>query len=111
MEIEGTDQDVRPYFVALQGVIEHVLSCELQNEIRSLLGIIHTPMPATPLCSQGEVSRDLLDSVIEILRPVRTLKRSCMALTLSALRSRDAAYHRFRRPYEGNTRTIYSGRY
>lgn len=65
LEIEGTDKDVRPYFVALQGVIEHVLSCELQNEVQSLKGIIHTPMPATPLCSKGEVSRDLVDPTIE----------------------------------------------
>jgi hypothetical protein len=65
LEISGADKDVRPYFVALQGVIEHVLSCELQNDIKSLKGIIHTPMPATPLCSKGEVSSDLVDPAIE----------------------------------------------
>lgn len=65
LEIEGTDKDVRPYFVALQAVVEHVLSCELQKEVKSLKGIIHTPMPATPLCFTGEVSKDLVAPSIE----------------------------------------------
>ena len=67
LEVSGTDKDVRPCFVALQAVVEHVLSSELQKSdgVKSLKGIIHTPMPATPLCSTGEVSRDLVDSSIE----------------------------------------------
>lgn len=66
LEISGTDKDVRPYFVALQGVVEHVLASELQKEVRSLTGIIHTPMPATPLCTTGEISKELVDPSIEI---------------------------------------------
>jgi hypothetical protein len=65
VEIEGTDRDVRPPFVALQAIVEHVLSCALKKEIRSLKGMIHTPMPATPLCSRGEVSKNLVDPSIE----------------------------------------------
>lgn len=62
--ISGTDKDVRPSFVALQGVVEQVLSSELGTEITSLRGIIHTPMPATPLCTKGEISKDLVDPTI-----------------------------------------------
>lgn len=65
VEVSGRDKDIRPYFVTLQAVIEHVLSCELQREIKSLDGIIHTPLPATPLCTAGEISRGLVDASIE----------------------------------------------
>ena len=65
LEVRGKDRDVRPYFVALQGVIEHVLSSELQHEIKGLRGFIHTPMPATPLCTHGEISKELVDPSIE----------------------------------------------
>lgn len=66
LEVSGTDKDVRPYFVALQGIIEHVLASELQNEVQSLKGFIHTPMPATPLCTTGDISKELVDPSIEI---------------------------------------------
>ena len=66
IEITGTDKDLRPYFVSLQGIIEHVLASELQKEITILKGVIHTPMPATPLCMNGEISRELVDPSIEI---------------------------------------------
>lgn len=65
IEIEGRDQDVRPTFVALQGIIEHVLASKLGTEVTSLSGMILTPMPATPLCSKGEISKELLDPSIE----------------------------------------------
>jgi hypothetical protein len=63
--VKGTDKDVRPYFVALQGIIEHVLACELNKSVKSLTGVIHTPMPATPLCTEGDVSKELVDPSIE----------------------------------------------
>ena len=66
LEVSGTDKDVRPFFVALQGVIEHVLASELQKEITALKGVIHTPMPATPLCTTGDISKELVDPSIEI---------------------------------------------
>lgn len=64
LEVTATDKEVRPYFVALQGVIEHVLSCELNKNVKSLTGVIHTPMPATPLCTNGSVSQELVASSV-----------------------------------------------
>lgn len=61
LEVTGTDKDVRPYFVALQGIIENVLATELNKSIFNLTGVIHTPMPATPLCTEGCISKELLD--------------------------------------------------
>lgn len=66
LEIVASDQKIRPYFVSLQGIIEHVLATELKHEIKTLVGVIHTPMPATPLCSVGEISNELVDPTIEI---------------------------------------------
>ena len=65
LQVTATDKDVRPYFVALQGIIEHVLAYELNKSIKSLTGVIHTPMPATPLCTEGNVSKELVDPSIE----------------------------------------------
>lgn len=66
LEVSGTDRDIRPSFVALQGIVEHVLASELQQNVKILKGIIHTPMPATPLCSKGEISQELVDPSIEL---------------------------------------------
>jgi hypothetical protein len=53
LERKGKDQEYRSYFVALQCLIEHVLSVGFEKkEIKSCAGMIHTPMPATPLCTQ-----------------------------------------------------------
>lgn len=61
LEETATDKEIRPYFVTLQGIIEHVLAHELENKtINSLTGVIHTPLPATPLCSKGAVSDGLV---------------------------------------------------
>jgi hypothetical protein len=66
LEVSGTDQEVRPVFVALQGALENQLSIALQeHEVKSLTGVIHTPMPATPLCTKGEISSGLVDGIIE----------------------------------------------
>lgn len=64
LEVTATDQEVRPYFVALQAVVEHVLAQELNKSVSALTGVIHTPMPATPLCTEGEVSNELVDPAI-----------------------------------------------
>jgi hypothetical protein len=66
LEVTGTDKEVRPVFVALQGIIEHVLSTELQHHIKTLNGYIHTPMPATPLCTRGAISSELVNPSIEM---------------------------------------------
>ncbi len=42
------------------------VASELKKEVKALKGIIHTPMPATPLCTTGEISRELVDPSIEI---------------------------------------------
>lgn len=65
LEITATDKDVRPYYVALQGIVEHVLAYELNQSVFSLTGVIHTPMPATPLCTEGSISKELVDRSIE----------------------------------------------
>lgn len=65
LEVKDTDDKVRPYFVALQAIVEHVLAYELGKSVQSLTGVIHTPMPATPLCAEGDVSKELVDPSIE----------------------------------------------
>lgn len=64
--IEETDKVGRPYAVYLQAIIEDVLSSALQEgQLRSLTGVIHTPMPATPFCTEGKISKDLTTTTIE----------------------------------------------
>jgi hypothetical protein len=58
LEHQGPDAEVRPYFVSIQTIVEHVLANELGKNVKSLTGIIHTPMPATPLCAKGTVSKE-----------------------------------------------------
>ena len=45
----GTDEEQRTLFVVLQGAIEAKLA--QSQEITNLFGVIHTPTPATPLCT------------------------------------------------------------
>ncbi|MCH9631827.1 MAG: hypothetical protein S4CHLAM6_01450 [Chlamydiae bacterium] len=60
---QSSDQSICPYFVSLQGIIEQNLAIELQNgKVKNLIGIIHTPTPATPLCTNGDISEKLVDS-------------------------------------------------
>ncbi|MBI2743222.1 MAG: hypothetical protein HYX48_04820 [Chlamydiales bacterium] len=62
----GKDADVRPPFVGAQAEIERVLSYLFdQKEIIHLVGVIHTPMPATPLCTAGEISSSLVAPSLE----------------------------------------------
>jgi len=50
--LECGGDDLRVKYVSTQGIIEHVLSCALaRGEITDLVGVIHTPCPATPLCT------------------------------------------------------------
>ena len=75
IEITGKDADIRPSFVAIQAIIEHTLSSLLKNEVSSLTGIIHTPMPATPLCTKGEISSELVaPSILEDKSRLLTVK-------------------------------------
>ncbi|MFN0065171.1 MAG: hypothetical protein ACKVOH_02920, partial [Chlamydiales bacterium] len=61
--LEQGKDDLRVKFVLSQGCIEHVLACaQTLGEITELVGMIHTPMPATPLCTEPtEVDTALLD--------------------------------------------------
>ena len=55
--IKETDKIGRPYAVYLQGIVEDILSSELQKEhLTSLKGVIHTPMPATPFCTEEKIT-------------------------------------------------------
>lgn len=64
--IEQGNDDLRVKFVTLQGYIEHVLACfQALGEIDLLAGVIHTPMPPTPLCASPESDvSELLDASI-----------------------------------------------
>lgn len=64
--IETGNDDLRVKYVHSQGCFEHVLACfQALGEIEELIGVIHTPMPATPLCikPEGNVD-DILDESI-----------------------------------------------
>ena len=65
--LETGSDDLRVKFVNLQGCIEHVLACsQALGEITSLIGVIHTPTVATPLCVQPDepISDGILDESI-----------------------------------------------
>lgn len=64
--IEKGNDDLRVKFVNAQGYIEHVLACmQVLGDIHELVGIIHTPMPATPLCTkQDHIDQTLLSDSI-----------------------------------------------
>ena len=61
IEVIDTDKRERPYYVTLQAIVEHVLAYDLNKEIRALRGAILTPMPATPLCTEGQISPGLIN--------------------------------------------------
>lgn len=62
---QGSD-DLRVKYVNAQGAIEHVMACfQALGEIDQLIGVIHTPMPPTPLCVKPEGNvQDILDASI-----------------------------------------------
>lgn len=51
IEITSADPEVRATMVSIQALFEHVLAIELNLGVKDLIGIIHTPKPATPLCT------------------------------------------------------------
>ncbi len=56
VERQGEDAQLRPSFVLCQAAIEQVLAQYLQTgDVTTLIGAIHTPMPATPLCTEGDI--------------------------------------------------------
>jgi hypothetical protein len=63
--LEGTDAQLRPMFVNIQADFERAIVSELKSKaIASSVCVIHTPAPATPLCTQGEISEGLVDPAI-----------------------------------------------
>jgi len=53
--LETGSDDLRVKYVASQGCIEHVLACcQALGEVDHLIGVIHTPTVATPLCIRPE---------------------------------------------------------
>lgn len=63
---ESGSDDLRIKYVHTQAAIEHVLASALVlHEIDYLVGVIHTPTPATPLCTQVDhLDEQLLDASI-----------------------------------------------
>lgn len=64
--VQSGNDELRVKFVTLQGSIEHALACsQVLGEIVQLIGIIHTPTPATPLCTKpDQIDAGLLDESI-----------------------------------------------
>ncbi len=61
-----TDVKVRPIFVSAQGDFEKGMAYFLEEEkILNLIGVIHTPTPATPLCTEEEITPQLVDTSLE----------------------------------------------
>ena len=63
----GADATHRPVFVSVQGVVESLLSSWLhEGRFVKVVGVVHTPMPATPLCTEGGITRELIaPSIVE----------------------------------------------
>jgi len=61
-EASDTDANIRPLYVGVQGDFEKAMAHLLkEGKIHNLVGWIHTPTPATPLCTEGEISEGLVD--------------------------------------------------
>lgn len=75
--IETGSDELRVKYVSSQGCIEHVLACsQALGEIDQLIGVIHTPTPATPLCVKPEGNvQGILDETIRYdLRKLLTVR-------------------------------------
>lgn len=62
VEKTGSDEEVRPYFVTIQAMVE-ILLCS--SEYHSVTGVIHSKMPPTCLCTKGDDLFQIVDSTIE----------------------------------------------
>lgn len=72
----GSDAEYRPLFVTLQGSIEQVLANYLVSKrVAEICGAIHTPTPATPCCTEGEITPGLADaSLLEDPKRLYTIR-------------------------------------
>lgn len=80
----GQDAALRPVFVSLQGVVENLLSVWLlQRRFYRVVGAIHTPMPPTPLCTEGGITRELVDpSIVEDSKRLYTIVSRAQVVVL-----------------------------
>lgn len=61
--IQTGEETVDAAFVGLQSAIEHVIATQkTQQAVKRIFGAIHTPLPATPLCTEadGKMVEDLI---------------------------------------------------
>jgi hypothetical protein len=74
----GDDAVNRPLFVGAQGVIEREIAYARANgQVEHLGGAIFTPTPATPLCTEGEISAGLLHgSITDLDRAITVMNRA-----------------------------------
>jgi len=64
MIVEQADDSVlRPKYVSVQAAFEQILAQELKlGRLKQVVAVIHTPLPATPLCMEGEIAPGLVDT-------------------------------------------------
>lgn len=61
-QMTGKDVDLRPLYVTAQGDFERALTLFLkEKKVKFVGGVIHTPTPTTPLCTEGEINDTLVD--------------------------------------------------
>lgn len=72
----GRDAEMRPIYVSAQGEFERTMVYLLEEgKVDHLFGIIHTPTPATPLCTQGDISPDLVAESMKDQRRLFTVMK------------------------------------
>ncbi len=75
-QITGKDEEVRPVYITAQGDFERTLAFFLkEKKVKFVQGMIHTPTPATPLCTKGEMSESLVDKSMEGDRRLYTVMK------------------------------------
>jgi len=84
LQVSGQDQQIRPRFVGLQALIEYALASGLNDGTISLVGYIHTPMPATPLCTKGEITKELVADSVRKLCPFTVTTRAMLVRDILA---------------------------
>jgi hypothetical protein len=73
---EGDDAQLRPRYVGTQAAFEQWLTQQLsKGAIKKVVAAIHTPLPATPVCSAGEITPDLVDpSMLQDEKRLQTVR-------------------------------------
>ncbi len=62
--VTADDEDARPAFVGLQSVIERAITQLTQKDIKAV-GAVHTPTPATPVCTEDGYTPNLIASEVQ----------------------------------------------